>query len=106
MEITVYAVLIWLTAILIGSLDLVIFLGSKTVSSRAFAHCILWVTVWVACVGLFVAARDQETAVFFSRLTYYLGSVIAASFLYFFFTYPEDNKPRPIIIWSPVWCNS
>lgn len=102
MEITIYVALIWISAILVGTLDLVIFLGSRTLSSRAFVHSILWVTIWIFSVGLFVASTDYQTALFFSRLTYYLGTVIAASFLYFFITYPEDKKPIYLFSWSLI----
>lgn len=93
MQITIYAVLIWLAAILIGSLNLVIFLGSNKLSSRAFAFSIFWVTAWVAAVGFFICIRDYHNAEYAARLTYYLGSTIAASFLYFFFTFPDNKKP-------------
>ncbi|MCX6715767.1 MAG: ATP-binding protein [Candidatus Taylorbacteria bacterium] len=98
MEITVYAVLIWITAVLIGSLGVVVFLGSKNLSSRVFAHSVLWITIWIIGVGLFIANRD-ENMVLFSRLTYFLGTTIATSFLYFFITYPEDKKPSSLLGW-------
>ncbi|MBU6427183.1 HAMP domain-containing histidine kinase [Patescibacteria group bacterium] len=101
-EITIYGTLIWFTSILIGSLALVVFLGSKNLSSRAFAHSILWVTIWIFCVGLFVSSRDYQSALFYSRLTYFLGSTIATAFLYFFITYPEDKKPSTLFTWSLV----
>jgi signal transduction histidine kinase len=46
---------------------------------------------------MFVASKDQGVAIIFSRLTYYLGTIIGASFLYFFITYPEDKKPKNIL---------
>jgi hypothetical protein len=101
MEINIYTTLVWFSAILIGSLDLVIFLGSSNPSSRAFTHSIFWVTIWITCVGLFVAtSKDYQSAIFFSRMTYFLGSTIAASFLYFFLSYPEDRKISNWIKWS------
>lgn len=93
MIITVHAILIWIVAILIGSLDLVIFMGSNNLSSRAFTHSILWVVVWVTTVGFFVTTISYEKALFFSRLTFFLGTIIASSFLYFFVTYPDDARP-------------
>lgn len=102
MEITIYPIFIWFTAVLIGSLTLVIFLGSNTISSRSFSHSILWVTIWVISVGMFVGSKDYQTAIFFSRLTYYLGTIIAASFLYFFITYPEDKKPKKVLVLSLI----
>jgi membrane protein implicated in regulation of membrane protease activity len=102
MEISIYAGIIWFVGILIFSLSLVIFLGSKVLSSRAFAHSILWVAIWVICVGLFVTVKDPVTGLFFCRLTYYLGNVIAASFIYFFLTYPEDKRPNNLLVYSLV----
>lgn len=102
MEISYFSLLIWFTSILVASLCIVIYLGSQKLSSQAFAHSILWVAIWVACVGLFVAVQNSQEAIFFSRLTYYLGSVIAASFIYFFLTYPEDKKPKKILTWSLI----
>lgn len=93
MEVTIYSTLIWITAVIIGSLGVVIYIGSKRLSSRAFAYSTFWVTIWIVFVGFFVASRDHDSALFYCRFTFYLGSVIASSFLYFFLTYPEDRKP-------------
>lgn len=100
MEITIYSSIVWFAAIMIGSLDLVIFLGSNRHSSRAFAHSILWVTIWISVMGPFISSATPETGVFFSRMTYYLGSVIAATFFYFFLSYPDDIKQKHAIAWS------
>jgi len=76
-----------------GGLGLVIFLGSRNLSSRAFAHSVLWVTLWMVGTGFLIAATEYETAIFFSRLTYFLGTTIASAFLCFLITYPEDKCP-------------
>src|SRR3989344_3599700 len=102
MEISIFSILNWFTAILISSLALVIYLGSRTYSSRAFVHCLFWVAMWISFVGVFVKTKNLDNALFYSRLTYYLGSMIAASFLYFFFTYPEDTRPNKLLLWSLI----
>ena len=102
MEISIFSILNWFTAILISSLALVIYLGSRTYSSRAFVHCLFWVAMWISFVGVFVNTKNLDNALFYSRLTYYLGSMIAASFLYFFFTYPEDTRPNKLLLWSLI----
>ena len=41
-----------------------------------------------------MATKDSAIAIYFCRVTYYLGTVIAAAFFYFFLTYPEDKRPK------------
>jgi signal transduction histidine kinase len=97
MEISLHVTIIWLTAILIFSLGLVIYLGSNKLSSRAFAYCMFFVTLWMTAVGLNYAAHQFILLEISSRVSYFLGSTVAASFLYFFFAFPEDNRPKKIL---------
>lgn len=98
-ELNIFSLFNFFAAILIGSLGLVIFLGSHTHSSRAFVHNMFWVAAWIAGVGLLTSTTNAETSLIYSRLTYYLGSTIAAGFFYFFLTYPENKSPNKLIPW-------
>ena len=52
MEISIYSIADWVTAVIIGSLAIAIFLGSDRRSSKTFAFSIFWVMMWYFTVGL------------------------------------------------------
>lgn len=97
MEITSQVTLIWLTAIFTASLGLVVFIGSKNLSSRAFAYSVFLDSIWIASVGFFISSISSAEALFMGRLTYFLGGCISAAFFYFFITYPEDKRPKAYV---------
>jgi signal transduction histidine kinase len=99
MQISSYTIYIWLTAILIGSLGLVIFIGSKKLSSRAFAFNISLIVLWSISTGLMQVFIDPAVENVVAKLCYYLGGTIAASFFYFCKTFPEDQKPPKKILY-------
>jgi hypothetical protein len=94
--INTYSDIIWFSAILIGSLDIVIFIGSSKSSSRAFAYSILWVILWMICVSLYISASDTVTALILIKASYFTGSIISTSFFFFFNIYPENKKPTKL----------
>ncbi|MFA6295140.1 MAG: histidine kinase dimerization/phospho-acceptor domain-containing protein [Candidatus Paceibacterota bacterium] len=96
MEISIYSILTWFVAILIGSLDLVVFLGSNKLSSRAFAFCIFWVTLWISTMGFFISFQNTDLGNIGLRTVYFLGSAISVSFLYFFLIFPDEIKLKRI----------
>lgn len=99
MELNIYSNIVLFVAIVIGSLDLVIILGSKLLASRAFGFCIFWVTIWIASVGFIVASVDPLYGLLWGRLSYCFGSIISAGFFYFSLTFPDNTKPPPLIKW-------
>jgi signal transduction histidine kinase len=60
------------------------------------------VTIWISCVGFFEAVRELHTALIFARLSYYLGSVISTTFLYFFLIFPDDSEPSTAARWTLI----
>jgi len=98
MEISIYSLIVWFAAILVGSIALVIYLGSDKLSSKAFALCILLDTAWITTEGFIITSIDYTNAIFYVRLAYYLGSLIASAFLYFFITFPHDTKPKKSLV--------
>ncbi len=96
-------IITWLTAIVTGSLVLVIWLGSKNLSSRLFALLALLDAVWIASFTLLHAETQSiEFATFLFRFQFYIGSVIAAVFYFFAMSFPEDKKPRPVALISLI----
>ncbi|MEI8328185.1 MAG: ATP-binding protein [Candidatus Taylorbacteria bacterium] len=89
---SIYPTIIWLVAILIGSLGLVIYIGSINRSSRAFAFSIFWVTLWVTAMGFFISAPNYILSDYLLRIVYFLGIVISTTFLNFFIAFPTDVK--------------
>ena len=94
MDVTIYALLIWITAILIASLDLVIFIGSKNLSSRVFGILILITAIWVASQGFLVSTPNSSIADWLIRFQSALGIIIAIGFYHFSTIYPNDKKPN------------
>ena len=89
-----YVISSWLTAILIASLCLVISIGSRKYSSRAFVFSLFWVTLWTIGTGFLISAPNYAISIFLNKFSYVLSSTVATSFLYFFLTYPDDKKPK------------
>jgi signal transduction histidine kinase len=98
MDISIYSILIWIVAIIIGSLDLVIYLGNRQPSSRAFFFSIFWVFTWITSLGFLVGSNEIAISSFLAKTNYFIGSMIATSFLYFFLIFPHDTKPRKNIV--------
>ena len=98
MEITTHSIIIWITAVIIGSLSLVIFMGSKRLSSRAFAFSIFWVMVWSLVVGLIPTATTAQVGSLYLKLSFLLGEITAACFFFLCLTFPEDIRPKKITI--------
>jgi len=94
LEISTYSILLWLTAILIGSFDLIIFVGSRSLSSRVFAAFTFLLVPWSAAQGFVIALSVNATALFLVKLQHFIGIVISFGFLYFSLVYPEDKKPK------------
>ena len=93
MQIRIYVTLVWFTAILIGGLGLVVYLGGQKLSSKKFAQSLFFVTIWATIVGGFSASNTESTALIFCRLSYLFGIFSSATFLLFALTYPYDKKP-------------
>ncbi|MFH1188290.1 MAG: histidine kinase N-terminal 7TM domain-containing protein, partial [bacterium] len=95
------SILIWLIALVNGSLGLVVLFGNKNRVSRAFFNLLVWVSVWLIAQGLFYAA-NFEFAQYVSKSLYYWGGVLAAAFFYFVLVFPEGEKQKKWIIWSLI----
>ncbi len=93
MEITPISIIIWISAILIVSLDIVIIIGSKNLSSRLFALLTLITAIWVITQGILISSIDITLSIALLRLQYILGITIAIGFLHFSYVYPHDIKP-------------
>ena len=95
MDITIYAVLIWITGILIISLDVVILIGSKNLSSKVFTFLTFITALWVISQGFLVSSEAPILADWLIRFQYVLGITIAVGFYHFSTIYPYDTKPSP-----------
>jgi signal transduction histidine kinase len=94
MNINIYLLLIWLTAILIASLDLVIVIGSKNLASRCFALLSFITAIWVTSQGFLIYTNSYVFADFLIRFQYVIGISIAMGFYLFSTIYPDDKKPN------------
>ena len=94
MEISAYSIYIWISAILIASLDLVILFGSKNLSSRIFVLFTFFSALWAGSYGLHMTISDPNLALFFIKAECFLGLIISVTFYYFSKVYPDDIPPR------------
>ena len=95
---------IWLIALLAASLTILTYVSTPKVSGRSFGFSIFWASIWMIGMGFLVSVNNYEAATFLNRFTYFIGSLIAASFLYFFFTFPKEKTPaRYILIILIIW---
>ena len=93
-NISIYSKFIWLIAFVALGLALLTFLTTKRLSSRAFSISLFFACIWMVGVGLLISTKNIGLADFLSRFNYFEGTLIAASFLYFFLVFPNDKKPN------------
>src|SRR3989344_1929914 len=94
MEISIYSILIWICAILILSLDVVIFLGSKNFSSRVFCFFTFVESLWITLYALKMASGNEAYVNFIFKIEFVLGIMVCLGFYYFSKTYPSDKHPN------------
>lgn len=99
MEISIYAIIIWITAVFIISLATVTIIGGKNLSSRIFSFLCLLTAIWVASQGFFISSSNEVFVNFLVRLQHLLCISIAIGFYLFSITYPYNKKiHRKILI--------
>ena len=98
MDITIHAILIWITAIVITSLDIVIVIGSKNLSSRVFALLSFITAIWVVSQGFLVSTFSVQFSDLLIRIQYLMGLSIALGFHHFSAIYPYDRRPKNILL--------
>ncbi|MFH1188849.1 MAG: hypothetical protein V1652_03330, partial [bacterium] len=94
MVINLYAIINLVAALITASLVIVLFFGSKGGSARVFAMGLFFFALWFFMMGVFFYTKDQSTAAFISKITYYLGTVIACFMFYLSLVFPEEKKPN------------
>ncbi|OHA23733.1 MAG: hypothetical protein A3H57_05015 [Candidatus Taylorbacteria bacterium RIFCSPLOWO2_02_FULL_43_11] len=102
MEISAYSIVTWLTAVVLGGITVVIFLGSRKLSSKSFSLMTLAVMIWTINVGLWLSTSSPDTATLITKINHFLGTTISTLFVNFAITYPEDKKPKKRILWIMV----
>jgi len=102
MDISIPTILIWITAIIIISLDLVIVIGSRNLSSRVFAALSFTTAIWVISSGFFISTLSSNVSNILIRFQYVLGISIALGFYLFSLIYPNDKKITKKHIYVPI----
>ncbi len=97
MNISTHSILIWITALLVGSIAITIYLGSDKRAPKFFALGSGFIFVWITSVGFFISSTNLDSALILARLTYLFANMVSIYFLYFFYTFPEDESPPKII---------
>src|SRR3954465_2321631 len=88
----IYSTLIWITSIILGSLGVVVYVGSNQISSRAFAFNIGLIFIWSLGVSFIPIQTDPVTENLILKFTFFMGTVISVAFFVFCKTFPE-NRP-------------
>lgn len=94
MDFNVVTIITLIVAFVELSLTLVIFLGTKTYSSRIFVLLAVTHAIWGITLGIMhEMITDVTMAEIFFSITFYEGLLISILFFYFSLVYPDDNKP-------------
>jgi signal transduction histidine kinase len=97
MILSAYSIPIWISVILIASLAVVTYFGSKKTSARIFSFAIFIVAIYTTSSAYFLFQDNFTIEDFGVRLTFFLG-IIVASFIYLFAkSLGEERLPN---IWS------
>lgn len=98
MEFTFLSVTTCVVAILVASITTVIFLGGKSQSARAYSIAIGLVGIWILIIGILPAIKSSGTALSLVRIAYFVGTLIATTFFYFFSIFPNWKKCKSRIV--------
>ena len=94
MDLHIITVITFFVALIELNLIIVIFLGTKTYSSRIFVLLVLTHVLWCVTFGvLHGMITDASVAKLLFNITFYEGLAMSIFFFYFTLTYPDDNKP-------------
>ena len=72
-------------------------------AARVFAVTVFSIVVWSVSIFLETPIISHDFALFCSRLAFFSGSFIAASFLYFSIIFPKPIKGSLLIIKALIW---
>jgi hypothetical protein len=97
-EYTNHTIFLWITGILIFSFDVVVYLGSKSSSSRIFAVFSSLVATWSISYGFMVAAPEPHLPLILIKINHVLGIVASLGFVCFSITYPNDKPIRKSLV--------
>jgi hypothetical protein len=104
-----YAVTSFFVAVVVFNLVLMIWLGSREHSPRAFAVGIGFIATWVLSAAFAysfmslkatdpsIITRNLEITAIFIRGCYFFGTLIGIAMFYFSLTYPNNYKPKLFI---------
>ena len=101
------SILIFIVAAILFSVSLVIFLGSKEYSSRAFSLFSGLVALWITFRGIYHTIPPQyaDMATLMIDLSFATGVVLASVFLYFCLVFPENKRPRNSVVFLLIAIN-
>jgi hypothetical protein len=92
---SVTAITAFISAFFTLCLAIVLYLGSKETSPRAFGVFTAIGSFWVATRGFLYAIPPENIALAtnMNKLSFFVGTLVAASFVYFGLSYPSNTKP-------------
>lgn len=104
LEIDIHTSLLWMTAIIILSLDLIIYIGSNNISSRIFCIFSVVVAFWSISYGFFVSINESTIPLMLIKINHSLGIIATIGFIWFSHSYPNNIKiTRFVIISSTIF---
>ncbi|MCK5027287.1 MAG: hypothetical protein KAS07_02630 [Candidatus Pacebacteria bacterium] len=97
--------LLFFVAFLEGSLAIVLFHGSKEISTRAFSSAVFFTMLWTIFLGFHIAFPQQDTAItgtqwyleFVADILHLWGVGVVFSIFYFCLTFLNEEKRYPTV---------
>lgn len=90
----IYVLVIWLSTTIIASFALIIALGSSRSSSWFYALTAAFAALWTFGMGAYHVAESHDWIMFWGQWNHFMGGLIAATFFYFSFLFPEERHPH------------
>jgi hypothetical protein len=98
----IYSIFVIFLAAMVFSLSLNVFLKNKEHSSRAFAFTLSMIGLWVLSIALsnLFYGINNDLSALSVRYSYFFGTLISFSFLYFSLAYTDNEKPASFVRYS------
>ncbi|MBI1975550.1 MAG: hypothetical protein HYS59_00935 [Candidatus Vogelbacteria bacterium] len=95
-ELSIYSILVWVAALVVGAFGALILTSSMRASSRIYAASTIAVSLWGVGLGFYYFFSDPALVTLLNRINHSFGNLIAISFFYFAYVVARGRMPRRI----------
>lgn len=100
MEFSIYTIFMLISAVLVLSIDLIIYMGSNNKASKLFLVLSFVSAIWIISQIYLVTTYNPNTANILIRSQYIMGIIITCGFYIFSKVYPFNNKISKLTYFS------